>query len=169
MDFSRSVLPHTEQLRKQANKLTRNQADAEDLLQDTLLRAFRHWATFADQNGSAKAWLYRIMFNCFVNQRNIVKRRDHVETAAIAEMSTAECQLAIMIDNTLPDEVVRALNDLSTEFRTLIEAVDIGGTSYAEMAKKQDLPLGTVMSRIFRGRGALRKSLRDYAETVGAL
>lgn len=183
MEFNAAVLPHVAELRKRARSLTRSYADGEDLTQDTLLRAFRSWSTFTERGNGVKGWLFRTLYNQFINDYQAAKSRARWRTAAHEErcattryafqqsgsLTLAECELAVMIDRSLPDEVVFALNTLSAEFREAVVAIDLADNTYAETAEAKSLPIGTVMSRLFRGRKALRVALRPYAESVGAV
>src|SRR3989454_3231605 len=174
--FERDVLPLLPSLYGAALRLTRNPADAEDLVQETYLRAYRGFAGFREGT-NLKAWLYRILTNTFINTYRAKKRRpdqvdlDDVEDfyifrrlggleAADAERTAETEALAAMPD----DEVKQALESIPEQFRMAVILADIEGFSYKEIAEILDVPIGTVMSRIHRGRRQLQKRLWDYAE-----
>src|SRR5258707_9533882 len=159
-----------------ALRMTRNPADAEDVVQETYLKAYRAFGSFQDGT-NLKAWLYRILTNTFINTYRAKKRRpdqvdlDDVEDfyifrrlggleAADAERTAETEALAAMPD----DEVKKALESIPEQFRMAVILADIEGFSYKEIAEILDVPIGTVMSRIHRGRRALQKKLWDYAE-----
>ncbi len=192
MSFNALVLPLQADMRKKAKALTKNDADADDLLQDALLRAFRHWASY-DPTKSIKNWLLTIVTNEFLTQRTCRKREDlKHETAVQEELTLAPIQVACKqgegaapcdfspadkaysgevaeaIAHSLPDEIVRALDSLTPEYRSVVERCDLGDDAYKEAAATLEIPIGTVMSRLSRGRQALRKSLHSYAVSVNA-
>ena len=158
-----------------AMRMTRNPADAEDLVQETYLKAYRAFESF-QEGTNLKAWLYRILTNTFINQYRAKKRRpdqvdlDDVEDfylyrrlggleAARANRS-AEDELMDLFTDT---EVKDALEDLPEQFRIAVMLADVEGFSYKEIAEILDVPIGTVMSRIHRGRKLLQKRLWDFA------
>ncbi|HEV7758718.1 MAG TPA: sigma-70 family RNA polymerase sigma factor [Acidimicrobiales bacterium] len=158
-----------------ALRMTRNRADAEDLVQETYLRAYRGFSGF--QSGTnLKAWLYRILTNTYINTYRAKKRRpdetelDEVEDlylyhriggleAAMAGRS-AEDEL---LDRFTEAEVKEAIEELPDNFRMAVLLADVEGFSYKEIAEILDIPIGTVMSRLHRGRKALQKRLYDFA------
>jgi RNA polymerase sigma-70 factor (ECF subfamily) len=162
-----------------ALRMTRNPADAEDLVQETYLRAYRGFAGF-QQGSNLKAWLYRILTNTFINQYRSRQRRPH-ETeldeqedlflfrrlggleAARAGRS-AEDELMDMFTDA---EISQALDDLPESFRVPVLLADVEGFSYKEIAEMLDIPMGTVMSRLHRGRKSLQKGLYAYARSRG--
>jgi len=158
-----------------ALRMTRNPSDAEDLVQETYLRAYRGFGGFKEGT-NLKAWLYRILTNTFINTYRAKKRRpdqvdlDDVEDfyifrrlggleAAEAERTAETEALAALPD----DEVKQALESIPEQFRMAVILADIEGFSYKEIAEILDVPIGTVMSRIHRGRRQLQKLLWDYA------
>lgn len=158
-----------------ALRMTRNPSDAEDLVQETYLRAYRGFGGFREGT-NLKAWLYRILTNTFINQYRAKKRRpdqvdlDDVEDFYIfrrlggleaADASqTAETEA---LESMPDDEVKQALESIPEQFRMAVILADIEGFSYKEIADILDVPIGTVMSRIHRGRRQLQKLLWDYA------
>lgn len=169
-------MPHMPALYAAAVRMTRNPADAEDLVQETYLRAYRGYAGFQDGT-NLKAWLYRILTNTFINTYRARKRRpeqvdlDDVEDFYLfrrlgglegaAAARTAETEVLDAIPDT---EVKVALEELPEQFRIAVILADIEGFQYKEIAEILGVPLGTVMSRIHRGRRALQKRLWEYAE-----
>jgi len=158
-----------------ALRMTRNRADAEDLVQETYLRAYRGFSGF-EQGTNLKAWLYRILTNTYINSYRAKKRRpeetelDEVEDlylyrriggleAAMAGRS-AEDEL---LDRFTDAEVKQAVEELPETFRMAVLLADIEGFSYKEIAEILDIPIGTVMSRLHRGRKALQKRLYEFA------
>src|SRR6516162_1557306 len=159
-----------------ALRMTRNPSDAEDLVQETYLKAYRAYGSF-QEGTNLKAWLYRILTNTFINTYRARKRRpDQVELddvedfylyrrlggleAADANRSTESEVLESIPD----DEVKAALESIPEQFRMAVILADVEGFSYKEIADILDVPIGTVMSRIHRGRRALQKELWEYAE-----
>jgi RNA polymerase sigma-70 factor (ECF subfamily) len=173
--FERDALPFLDQLYAAAMRMTRNPTDAGDLVQETYVKAFAAFHQFTEGT-NLKAWLYRILTNTFINTYRAKKRRpdqvdlDDVEDfyifrrlggleAADAERTAETEALAAMPD----DEVKKALESIPEQFRMAVILADIEGFSYKEIAEILDVPIGTVMSRIHRGRRQLQKLLWDYA------
>lgn len=176
-DFETEALSHLDRLYGAAMRMTRNVADAEDLVQETYAKAFA--AQDAFQPGTnLKAWLYRIMTNAYINNYRKAKRSprtsDHAEVedwqlAAAASHDSAGLRSAEMeaLQN-MPDSAVsEALAALPENFRMAVLLADVEGLSYKEIAEIMDSPMGTVMSRINRGRAQLRESLAEYAKEYG--
>ena len=160
-----------------ALRLTRKQADAEDLVQETWVRAFKSFAQF-QPGTSFKAWVFRIEMNAFLNRE---RRRgkepaltdfevdEPPERAASLEGETTAEGLETLFDRHVSDEVKRAVDDLPGEFRAVLVLNSVGGLSYEETAAALGCPIGTVMSRLYRARRQLRAALRDYARKEGFL
>jgi RNA polymerase sigma-70 factor (ECF subfamily) len=177
--FQLEAMPHSNSLYGAAMRLTRSPADASDLVQETMLKAWRAFDSF-EVGTNCKAWLFRIMTNTFINKyRRRVKEKDILEgkDAASAEheivylpgkRSTLEPEAAIA-DLTLADEVIAALQDVPVDFRTVVVLSDIEGFAYKEIADMVGIPVGTVMSRLFRGRRLLQERLYGYAVETGVL
>jgi RNA polymerase sigma-70 factor (ECF subfamily) len=177
-EFERQALVHTDALYGAAYRLTRNARDAEDLVQDSLLRAYRFWDSF-EQDSNCKAWLLRIVTNTFINEYQRKKRSREVLDAATTEQDTTDGVLIhadanerqsperALLDRSVSDDVQRALDALPEDFRTAVVLCDVQGLSYKEIAEIMQTPVGTVMSRLFRGRKLLAASLREFALQEG--
>ncbi len=177
-EFERQALVHVDALYGAAYRLTRNARDAEDLVQDSLLRAYRFWDSF-EQDSNCKAWLLRIVTNTFINEYQRKKRSREVLDAATAEQDTTDGVLVhadasdrqsperAMLDKSVSDDVQRALDALPDDFRTAVVLCDVQGLSYKEIADIMGTPVGTVMSRLFRGRKLLAAALREFAVSQG--
>ena len=177
--FVEEVMSHAPQLWSAALRMTRNRADAEDLLQETFLKAWRSSHTF-ERGTNLRAWLFRIMTNTFINRWNAAKRRpvetdiEDVEDLYLyrrlgtldpsALDSSAEDQMLALFT---ADEVKAALEDLPEAFRLPVLLADVDGFSYKEIAEMLEVPVGTVMSRLHRGRKAMQKRLYVYATERG--
>lgn len=159
-----------------ALRYTRNRADAEDLVQTTALKAWRAYDRFEPEGeGSFRAWLFRILHNAWISEHRRKTRRP-VEVAAESEdgfslfdalMDATGSAEASALEKIPAAEVTAALDALNDDFRTAVLLCDVEGLSYAEIAEVTDVPVGTVMSRIHRGRRALQKSLWTYAREHG--
>lgn len=175
--FKQEALPLLDQLYGAAMKMTRNPSDAQDLVQETFLKAYSAFSSF-EQGTNLKAWLYRIMTNSYINTYRKRQREpflgavDELEDwqlggAESATAMSAQSAEAEAIDRT-PDTVVsNALNELPEDFRIAVYLADVEGFSYQEIADIVKVPIGTVMSRLHRGRARLRKSLGEYAREQG--
>jgi RNA polymerase sigma-70 factor, ECF subfamily len=179
-DFENTALPHLGSLYGAAFRLTRNPRDAEDLVQDVMLRAYRFWDSFEPES-NCKAWLFKILTNTFINQYQKTKRHREVLSAAQTEQEATDGVLVhegamaqrdpegILLDHSLSEDVARALEDLPADFRVAVVLCDVEGFSYKEIAEIMECPVGTVMSRLHRGRRLLRQSLREFAVAQGFL
>jgi RNA polymerase sigma-70 factor (ECF subfamily) len=166
--FERDVIPLLPNLYGAALRLTRNPADAEDLIQETSLRAFRGFAGFAEGT-NLRAWMYRILTNTFINSYRKKQRQpvtvadDELEDWYLYDRlgeSGVEASAETEVLERIPDEdVQRALEELPENFRMAVLLADVEGFSYKEIAEILDIPIGTVMSRLHRGRKALQKAL----------
>jgi RNA polymerase sigma-70 factor (ECF subfamily) len=177
-EFERQALAHLDALYGAAYRLTRNARDAEDLVQDSLLRAYRFWDSF-QQDSNCKAWLLRIVTNTFINEYQRKKRSREVLDAATAEQTATDGVLVqatandkqspqqVLLQQSVSDDVQRALDSLPDDFRTAVILCDMQGLSYKEIAEIMECPVGTVMSRLFRGRKLLAAALRDFAVNEG--
>lgn len=172
-------MPLMSSLYSAALRMTRNAADAEDLVQETFLRAYRGFGGF-QEGTNLKAWLYRILTNTFINTYRAKKRRPdetdlddvedlylyrHIgglEAAGIGRSAEDE-----LMDWFTDAEVKDAVDALPESFRMAVLLADVEGFSYKEIAEILDIPIGTVMSRLHRGRKALQKQLYTYATTRG--
>lgn len=175
-EFEAAVLPLRNELRKAALKLTRSSESAEDLVQETLLHAYRGFAQFK-QGTNLKAWLMRIMLNLFIShyrhqQRTVatVSLEGLLEELELTEensdllLDEAVSPEEIVMAKVMDDEVATALERLPESFREVVVLCDIEGLSYAEAAQALGIPIGTVRSRLSRAREALRRLLWDYAK-----
>jgi RNA polymerase sigma-70 factor (ECF subfamily) len=175
--FERDVMPLMNGLYSSALRMTRNPTDAEDLVQETVLRAYRGFAGF-QEGTNLKAWLYRILTNSFINTYR-KKQREPVTVEGPDDIDewylydrlgarSVEPSAESEVLEQLPDEdVQRALESLPEGFRMAVLLADVQGFSYKEIAEMLDIPIGTVMSRLHRGRKALEKALWDTAVERG--
>ena len=175
--FTRDALPYLDQLYGAAMKMARNPQDAQDLVQETFAKAFASFGTFTEGT-NLKAWLYRIMTNSYINVYRRKQREpylgavDELEDWQLggAESTTAMSSRsaeAEAIDRTPSGVVTEALNALSEDFRIVVYLADVEGFSYQEIADIVERPIGTVMSRLHRGRAKLRQTLGEYAREQG--
>lgn len=173
--FEKEFYPHADALFNFAYHLTLNEADANDLVQETFLKAFRFIDSY-EQGTNSKAWLFKILKNAFINEyRKKAKRPNKVDyedylgfhesedTPYVGTLDTKQD----VFQGMLGDEVTRALNDLPVDFRTAIILCDLEGFSYEEIAIITDIPVGTVRSRLHRARNMLKDKLREYAKSLG--
>ena len=174
--FEAEALPLLPGLYSAANRLTRNAADAEDLVQETYLRAFRGFHQF-QEGTNIKAWLYRILMNTFINsyrkkqrQPQTVSDDEVADWYLYSKMSESglEPSAEAEVIESLPDEDVQdALSSIPEQFRIAVLLADVEGFSYKEIAEITGVPIGTVMSRLHRGRKALEKRLWDVVRERG--
>ncbi len=177
--FTDQAMEYMPALYTAALRMTRNAADAEDLVQETFLKAYRAFGSF-EEGTNLKAWLYRILTNTFINTYRAAKRRpekadvEDIEDLylykRLGELSAAGVGRSAedeLLERITDDEVKRAIESLPEAFRIAVLLADVEGFSYKEIAEITDVPIGTVMSRIHRGRRALQKALLDYAEARG--
>jgi RNA polymerase sigma-70 factor, ECF subfamily len=179
--FVEDTAPFMDSLFGAALRLTRNRADAEDLLQETFLRAYRGYGRF-EAGTNLRAWLYRILTNTFINTYRAKQRRPgETDLADVEDLylyrrlggleasqrgRSAEDEL---MDLVTEGEVKDAIEALPEQFRMAVLLADIEGFSYKEIAEILDVPIGTVMSRLHRGRKGLQKALHDFALLRGLL
>jgi RNA polymerase sigma-70 factor (ECF subfamily) len=175
--FERDVLPLLPSLYGAAMRLTRNPSDAEDLVQETYLRAFRGFGGFTEGT-NLKAWLYRILTNQFINtyrkkqrEPQIVEGPDDLDEWYLYDKlggRSVEVSAETEVLNQIPDaDVKAALESLPENFRIPVLLADVEGFSYKEIAEIMETPIGTVMSRLHRGRKALEKALWETARARG--
>lgn len=174
-EFEREALPHTDLLYNYALRMTNNTADADDLLQETFLKAYRFWDKY-ETGTNIRAWLFRIMKNSYINRyRKEIKTPTTVDYDEVEDFYTSVKDRASesndlqenLYRNLLDDDVAAAVSELPEDFRTVVLLCDIEGLSYEEIAEFVDIPLGTVRSRLHRGRKLLREKLLRYAQKRG--
>ena len=173
--FEHEFLPHINSMYNFAYRLTFEEDDAKDLVQDTCLKAFRFIDSF-ERGTNAKAWLFRILKNSFINDfRKKSKQPPKVDynevesyynSEDVDETITTDLRVET-VQHMIGDEVTNALNALDVDFRTVIILCDLEGFTYEEMAKILDIPIGTVRSRLHRARNLLKERLKHYANTMG--
>ena len=177
-EFEALALPHLDGLYAAALRLAKNPRDAEDLVQDAVLRAYRFFDKF-ERGTNIKAWLYKILTNTFINryrrvtkERNIVEdERDSVQERLVSRDAAdqAEDPERAYFDRLLSDDVLRAIDGIPVDFRIAVILADLQDFSYKEIADILEVPVGTVMSRLFRGRRLLQRQLAEYAAASGVL
>jgi RNA polymerase sigma-70 factor (ECF subfamily) len=176
--FQEEALPLLDSLYAGALRMTRNPADAEDLVQETMLRAYRSFNRF-EPGTNLKAWLFRILTNAYINvyrkrqrEPQKVSQDDVEEFDLYQELKDHDPQFSatpetIVLDSLVDSDIIEAIDALPEQFRLAVILSDIEGFTYAEIAEIMDVPLGTVMSRLHRGRKALQKRLWDLAVERG--
>ena len=178
-EFAKEAMQHAPQLYSAAVRMTRSRTDAEDLVQETYLRAYRGYANFTDGT-NLRAWLFRILTNTFINSYRAKQRRvqetdlDDVEDLYLYKRISGIDVASRSAEDTLfdlftDDEVKNALEALPESFRMPVLLADVEDFSYKEIAEMLDIPIGTVMSRLHRGRKAMQKALLDFATERGLL
>lgn len=176
-EFQKEALPHMDILYNYALRTTGNEDDARDLLQETFLKAYRFWDKY-EKGTNIRAWLFRIMKNSYINRyRKETKEPDKVDYGDIenfyntirAEYTDANDLQEKLFGNLLGDEVSAALQELPEDFRTVVILADIEGLTYEEIAEFIERPIGTVRSRLHRGRKLLQARLFDYAKKQGII
>ena len=177
--FTADAMQFAPQLFSTALRMTRNRADAEDLVQETFVKAWRSFATF-QEGTNLRAWLFRIMTNTFINKYNAQQRRpqetelDEVEElflfrrlGAFDQSKMTQSAEDQLLEFFTDDEVKNAIEELPEMFRIPVLLSDVDGFSYKEIAEMLDVPIGTVMSRLHRGRKMMQKLLYVYAKERG--
>jgi RNA polymerase sigma-70 factor (ECF subfamily) len=179
--FTADAMQYAPQLFSTALRMTRNRSDAEDLVQETYIKGWRSFSTF-QEGTNLRAWLFRIMTNTYINKYNAAKRKGtEVELDDVEELflykrlgsidqsklsSSAEDQMLNLFTD---DEVKNALESLPEDFRIPVLLSDVDGFSYKEIAEMLEIPMGTVMSRLHRGRKIMQKMLYEYARERGLI
>jgi RNA polymerase sigma-70 factor (ECF subfamily) len=177
--FEDDVMPLVPQLYTAARRMTRDPDDAEDLLQETLLRAYRGYGTFK-AGTTLRAWLYRILTNTFINRyRQQARQPAEVELGELEDLylyrrlgqesGAARSAEDEALDRFVDEDVKAAVEALPEVFRLPVLLADVEGFSYKEIARIMDVPIGTVMSRLHRGRKALEKALWDIDQHRGTV
>ena len=175
--FEAEAMPLIDQLYGGALRMTRNPQDAEDLVQETYLKAYKSFDSYKPGT-NLKAWLYRIMTNTYINSYR--KKQRQPQQSTTDEITDYQLYTTSSHDSTglesaevealknLPDgEIADAMNKLSDDYRMVVYYADVEGLAYKEIAEVMDIPLGTVMSRLHRGRKQLRELLKDVANEQG--
>jgi len=174
--FERDALVFMDQLYAAALRYTKNPEDARDLVQDTYLKAFNSFHQF-EEGTNLRAWLYRVLTTTFINTYRKDQRRPQLASGELEDWQVAEAQshtsdlgksAEVEALENLPDsDIKRALQEIPEEFRIAVYLADVEGFSYKEIADIVEVPAGTVMSRLHRGRKLLREKLADYAKELG--
>jgi RNA polymerase sigma-70 factor (ECF subfamily) len=174
--FEREALPHMDALYRTALRMTKNENDAEDLVQETFAKAYRFWDKF-EKGTNARAWLFKIMTNIFINEYRSKSRApvsvnvddidDNFLYGQLAVAGPAEDPERQFFAKIFDDDVKKAIEELPDDFRMVVVLSFLEGFSYQEIAEICDLQLGTVKSRLHRGRKLLQKKLFDYAVKNG--
>ena len=177
LEFESLVAPHLNSLYSTALRMTHNQHDAEDLVQDTLFKAFRAFDQY-QKNTNFRAWAFRILVNTYITAyRKAIRQPQKVSYDDLEEfylykkidesLSLQETAKEDFLENFFEDDVKDALENLPYQFRLVVLLCDVEGFSYNEIATIIDAPLGTVMSRLYRGRKLLQRYLWSYAKKRG--
>jgi RNA polymerase sigma-70 factor (ECF subfamily) len=177
--FAEEAMQYAPSLYSTALRMTRNAADAEDLVQETYLKAYRGYAGF-EEGTNLRAWLFRILTNTYINTYRARQRRpeetdlqDVEDLYLYRRLGALEAALASrsaedeLMDVFTDDEVKQALESLPEAFRLAVILADVEGFTYKEIAEMLDIPIGTVMSRLHRGRKAMHKLLFEFAAERG--
>ncbi len=176
--FEEEALPWLDAVYRFSLRLTGNDVEAQDLTQETFLRAYRHWDTYTPGT-SCRSWLFTICRNAFLRSRERQqRRRESLESeldVAVEAVASAEVLASIraddpertFFDSFIDEEVETAVGNLPDEFRSAVILSDLEGLNYQEIATVLDIPVGTVKSRLYRGRRLLARALRDYATEMG--
>ncbi len=177
--FERDAMPFLDQLYGAAMRMTRNPADAEDLVQETYLKAYAAFSSFTEGT-NLKAWLFRILTNTYINIYRKKQRQPYqtgTDDLTDGQLADAESHTStglrsaesVALDRLADIDVVEALAKVPEDFRIAVYLADVEGFSYKEIAEIMDTPVGTVMSRLHRGRKLLRALLEDYAIERGLI
>jgi RNA polymerase sigma-70 factor, ECF subfamily len=177
--FQQEAIPHLDALYGTALRLTKSEEDAEDLIQETMLKAYRYFDKY-EQGTNCKAWLFKIMTNTFINRyrkqqkrkeflvdddfRPLQERAEAPEPSPFQDSYDSQEQLFFKM---FGDEVKSALEEIPVDFRMVVLLADLQDFAYKEIAEIMDCPIGTVMSRLYRGRRMLQARLADYASAQG--
>jgi RNA polymerase sigma-70 factor (ECF subfamily) len=178
--FVEEALPHLDAVYRFALRLSGSADEAEDLVQETFLRAFRSWDQYT-RGTKAKSWLFTICRNVFLRRRERAKRHEEIVSATTTRSGAEGASLVNPVwsnvqsldpegdffESIVDERIVAAIAELPEEYRTAVVLSDIEGLPYAEIAELMDVPVGTVKSRLFRGRRRLQDVLYDYAVEMG--
>lgn len=174
-DFEEEIIPHLDAMYNFGLRLTSDPNDAEDLVQDTIVKAYRFFSSY-EKGTNAKAWLFRILKNSYINNyRKQSKQPNQVdydevssfyETIRADRTDTSDLEDR-MFRELIDDDISNALEELPEDFRTVVLLCDVEGFTYEEIANMLDVPIGTIRSRLHRGRNLLKSQLMEYAEQRG--
>ncbi len=178
-DFEAAAMPFVDSLYNTAFRMTRNAEDAEDLVQESYLKAYKYYDKF-QEGTNFKAWLFKILKNTFINNyRRRQARPPQSDFSDIEESFETQVSDEVkrrikspeeeLLEDVLDEDVQRALDDLPTDYRMAVLLADLEGFSYKEIAEILELPVGTVMSRLYRGRKLLEAGMLRYARDHGYL
>ena len=176
-DFEKDAMQYAPQLYSAALRMTRNPADAEDVVQETFLKAYRAFDSYTDGT-NLKAWLYRILTNTYINKyRKAQRRPNEVELGELQDLylyrrlgeqsGATESAETTALEMFVDEDIIEAIESLPENFRLPVLYADVDGFSYKEIAEILDVPIGTVMSRLHRGRKALQRKLWNLAVEHG--
>lgn len=174
--FETEALPHMEALLRTALRMTKNKGDAEDLVQEAIVKAYRFWDRF-EPGSNCRAWLFKVMTNIFINDYRAKSRSplsvnvddidDNYLYGQLATVDPTENPEQELFAKVFDDDVKKAIDQLPDDFKTVVVLSFLEGFSYQEIANIADLQLGTVKSRLHRGRKLLQKQLHEYAVSNG--
>ena len=178
-DFEAAAMPFVDGLYNTAFRMTRNAQDAEDLVQETYLKAYKYYDKF-QEGTNFKAWIFKILKNTFINSYRKKQKQPHQsDFAAIEESFESQVSDRVtdrlkspedeLLEKVLDEDVQRALESLPDDYRMAVILADLEGFSYKEIADILEVPLGTVMSRLYRGRKQLETAMLQYARQQGYL
>lgn len=174
-DFNKEIIPHLDALYNFGLRLTSDPNDAEDLVQDTIVKAYRFFSSY-EKGTNAKAWLFRILKNSYINNYRKKSKKpqqvDYDEVSTFYETIRAERTDTSdledkMFRELIDDELSNALDNIPEDFRTVVLLCDVEDFTYEEIANMLDVPIGTIRSRLHRGRNLLKAELMDYAAKRG--
>lgn len=174
-DFNEEILPHLDALYNFGLRLTTDPNDAEDLVQDTIVKAYRFFSSY-EKGTNAKAWLFRILKNSYINNYRRKSKKpqeiDYDEVASFYESIRAERTNSSdledkMFRELIDDDLSNALDSIPEDFRTVVLLCDVEDFTYEEIANMLDVPIGTIRSRLHRGRNLLKAQLMEYATNRG--
>ncbi|MDZ7719712.1 MAG: sigma-70 family RNA polymerase sigma factor [Balneolaceae bacterium] len=174
-DFNEEIIPHLDALYNFGLRLTSDPNDAEDLVQDTIVKAYRFFSSY-EKGTNAKAWLFRILKNSYINNYRKKSKKpqqvDYDEVSTFYETIRAERTDTSdledkMFRELIDDELSNALDNIPEDFRTVVLLCDVEDFTYEEIANMLDVPIGTIRSRLHRGRNLLKAELMDYAANRG--
>jgi len=177
--FEDEALPHLDAVYRFALRLSGSPDQAEDLVQETFLRAFNSWGQYT-KGTAAKSWLFTICRNVFLRRRERTQRHDEIVSENVGRSGPGPNPMnpvwvsvlgvdpeGEFFESIVDEQIIRAIQDLPEEYRTAVVMSDLEGLPYAEIAEAMGVPVGTVKSRLFRGRRQLQQVLYDYAVEMG--